>query len=136
VHVCGYMVDIYGGYPNSTLLLGNLTLFWNLEIFLQENRGYLIHLSFFSGGHLSTHCFRYLRHLCVFFSTFFYEYFFIAPYIFSATKLWERYQQELWAFIWWMKNLSSMFLVFTPSIGVKYILMNLNGKHVFTPTPV
>ena len=51
--------------PKSTLLLKNLSLFWNMEIILQENRGYLIHL-FFSGGHLSTHCFRYLRHLSIF----------------------------------------------------------------------
>jgi hypothetical protein len=50
--------------PNSTMLLENIPLFWNLKNTLQENIGYLIHhLSFFrraskyplfySLGHLS-----------------------------------------------------------------------------------
>ena len=34
-----------------------------------------------------------------------------------------------------MKNLTSMFLVFTPSVGVKYFWVDLNGRHVFAPTP-
>jgi hypothetical protein len=41
------MVDIYGGEPNSTVLLKNISFFKNL---LQENMGYLIHLSFFQAG--------------------------------------------------------------------------------------
>jgi hypothetical protein len=51
------------------LLLENIPPFWNLEIILQENMGYLIHLSFpflFLGRHRSTHCFKYLRHLSIF----------------------------------------------------------------------
>ena len=40
---------------------------------LLESRGYLIHLFLFLGGHLSTHCFRYLRHLSIFFSTLFFS---------------------------------------------------------------
>jgi hypothetical protein len=42
----GFMRDIDGGYPNSTLLLENISLFQNLETTLQENMGYLIHLFF------------------------------------------------------------------------------------------
>ena len=38
---------------------------------LLESRGYLIHLSLFSGGHLSTYCFRYLGHLSIFSQLFF-----------------------------------------------------------------
>ena len=34
-----------------------------------------------------------------------------------------------------MEKLSSMFLVFTPSVGVEYFLVDLNEKHVFAPTP-
>ena len=42
-------------------------------------------------------------------------------------KTFERLQQELRAFIWWMKNLSNKFLVFTPTkikgfVGNKNIL--------------
>ena len=60
--------------------------------------GYLLHL-FFSGGHLSTHCFRYLGHLSIFFSSLFFFFFFsfffsffmnnfcIAPFFLSAIKL-------------------------------------------------
>ena len=43
--------------------------------------------------------------------------------------------QELGAFIWWMKNLSSMFL-FAPSVRVEHFWVDLNGKHVFVPTPI
>ena len=61
VHVCGYM---YGG--NLILLCSLKTyLSFDLEIFLQDNKSYLIHL-FFLGGHLSTHCFQYLGHLSIF----------------------------------------------------------------------
>ena len=46
VDVCGCMVDIYM-VANLILLCSLKTyLSWNLEIFLWENRGYLIHLSF------------------------------------------------------------------------------------------
>ena len=61
--------------------------------YLQENMGYLIHLSsFFSGGHLSTHCFQYLGHWSIFSHLFFLFLFFmnnfcIAPCLFSTTKL-------------------------------------------------
>jgi hypothetical protein len=36
--------------------------------------------------------------------------------------------------MWWVKSLSSMFL-FTPSVRVERFWVNLNGKHVFAPTP-
>jgi hypothetical protein len=49
--------------PNSTLLLENISPFWNLETIARE-QGLSIHL--FLGGHLSTHCFRYLRYLSIF----------------------------------------------------------------------
>jgi hypothetical protein len=69
VHVCGCMVDIY--------MVANLNLLCSLKTYLSietwkhllENRGDLIHLfffsSFFSSGHLSTHCFPYLEHFYV-----------------------------------------------------------------------
>ena len=34
-----------------------------------------------------------------------------------------------------MENLSNMFLAFFPSIGVKHFWMDLEGMHVFEPTP-
>ena len=45
-------VDVCGGYIrwltyNSTLLLENISLFWNLETTLQVNISYLIYLFFF-----------------------------------------------------------------------------------------
>ena len=39
--------------------------------------------------------------------------------------------QELGALIWWMKNLTSMFFVFTPSVGVKHFWVDLNGMACF-----
>jgi hypothetical protein len=100
-------VWIYGGYIwwLILILLCSLRTYLSFEIWkhLLENRGYLIHL--FSDGHLSTHCFRYLRHLSIFSQLFFLLFSFlnnfcIASCLFSTTKLWERYQQELGAFIW------------------------------------
>ena len=69
VHMCGYTRWIY---VVANLILPcflKTSLSWNLEIFLQENWNYLIHLFFFFlGGHLSTtHCFKYRGHLCVHF---------------------------------------------------------------------
>jgi alpha-glucosidase (family GH31 glycosyl hydrolase) len=58
----------------------------------------------------------------------------IAPCLFYVTELCERYQQELEAFIWWMKNLLSMYLVFTTRVGVKHFWVDINEKHVFVPT--
>jgi hypothetical protein len=34
-----------------------------------------------------------------------------------------------------MENLSSMSLVFTPSVGVEYFWVDLDEGHVFVPTP-
>jgi hypothetical protein len=39
--------------------------------------------------------------------------------------------KELGAFIWWIENLSSMFLVFNPSVGVKHFWVDLHGRHIF-----
>jgi hypothetical protein len=38
-------------------------------------------------------------------------------------------------FIWWMENLTNMFLVFTPSVGVEHFWVNLDGRHIFAPIP-
>ena len=57
----------------------------------------------------------------------------IALCLLSATKLLERYQEELGAFIL-SENLASMFFVFTPSVGVEHFWVDLDGKHVFAPT--
>ena len=92
VHVCG----IYGGYiwRLILILLCFLKAYLSFETWKQllESRGYLIHL-FFSGEHLSTHCFRYLGLLSIFSQLFFFIFpffmnnFCIAPCHFSATKL-------------------------------------------------
>ena len=85
-------VWIYGGYPNSTLLLQNLSETW--KYFYERTWTILFISLFFSGGHLSTHCFKYLRHLFIFFlNSFFYflsffmNNFCIALCLFSITKL-------------------------------------------------
>ena len=51
------------------MLLENISLFWNLKITVIEYG--LSYSSLFLDGHLSTHCFRYLGHLSIFFSTLF-----------------------------------------------------------------
>ena len=84
-----YVVD-------NLILLCSLKTYLSFKTwkYLQDNMGYLIHLFFFfSGRHLSTHCFRYLRHLPIFsilffsFFLFFMNNFCIAPCLFSTTKL-------------------------------------------------
>ena len=114
-------------------------------MFLRENRGYLIHLiSFFSGGHRSTHCFKYLGHFCIhffssslffLFSLVFMDNFCIAPCLFSATELCERYQQELGALIWWMEKPNKHVFVLTPSVGVKHFGVHPNGMACFCAYP-
>jgi hypothetical protein len=32
-------------------------------------------------------------------------------------------------------NLSNMFLVFTPNVEVEHFYVDLDGRHVFAPTP-
>ena len=87
---CAY-VWIYGGYIwwLILILLCSLIAYLSFETWKQllVSWGYLIHL-FFSDGHLSTHCFKYLGHFCVHFfsSSFFINNFCIAPCLFSATK--------------------------------------------------
>ena len=39
------------------------------------------------------------------------------------------------ALIWWI-NISRIFLVFSPSVGVKHFWVDLDGRHVLAPTPV
>ena len=39
-------------------------------------------------------------------------------------------------FIWWMENLSSMYLLFTPSVGIEHFWVDLDEKHVSVSTPV
>ena len=101
-----------------------------METTLQENMGYLIHLFFFFlGGHLSIHCFKYLGHLSIFshffsFSLFLMNNFCIAPCLFSATKLWEI-ATRTWS-IYLVDILSRIFLVFTPSVGVKHFWVDLD----------
>ena len=80
-------------------MVANLILLCSLKTYLSfgtwkhllENRGYLIHHLFifhlFLGGHLSTHCFRYLGYLSIFSQLFFMKNFCIAPCFFSTTKL-------------------------------------------------
>ena len=49
-------------------------------------------------------------------------------------KTFERKQQELGAFIWW-KTYEACFWRFSSSVGVKHFWVDLDGRHVFTPTP-
>ena len=62
-----YVVDIY--MVANLILLCFLKTYLSFETWkhLLENKGYLIHFFFFSGEHLSTHCFPYLG---LFFSLF------------------------------------------------------------------
>ena len=102
-------VDIWWTYMVANLILlcslKNISLIWNLKIFLRENRGYLINLFLsFSGRHLSTHCFRYLGHFCVYFFSilFFMNNFYIAEAFFLlqqnfweiTTRTWSIYLEE------------------------------------------
>ena len=108
-------------------LVANLILLCSLKTYLsfqswkhfcKRTGAILFIFFFFLGGHLSTHYFQYISDTYPFFNSFcpfFMNYFCIAPCLFSATKLWERYQQELWSICFeWMENLSNMFLYSLP----------------------
>jgi hypothetical protein len=88
-------------YMGLIYMVANLILLYSFKTYLsfktwkqlcKKHVGYLIHLFFslLSGGHLSTHCFRYFGHLSIFFQfffSFFMNNFCIATCLFSATKL-------------------------------------------------
>ena len=83
--------------------------------------------------------FKYLRHFCVhffqpFFSFFLMNNFCIAPCLFSATKLWEiatRTLEQLFDGY----PIGHIFLVFTPNVGVKHFLVDLDGMACFFAYP-
>ena len=57
----------------------------------------------------------------------------IAPCLFLATKLLRDSNKNLeHLFGGW--NLSGIFFMFTPSVGVKHFWVDLDGKHVFAAT--
>jgi hypothetical protein len=58
----------------------------------------------------------------------------IAPYLFSAIKLWEIVTRT-WSIYLVDEKPNKHVFVFTPSVGVEHFWVDLNGKHVFTPTP-
>ena len=130
-------------------MVANLILLCSLKTYLSfktwkyfcKRIGAILFISlfffFFSGGHLSTHCFKYLGHLSIFsqfFFLFFMNNFCIAPCLFSATKLLRDSKQKLRAFIW-SGNLTRIFLVFSSSVGVKHSWVDLDGRHISAPTP-
>ena len=107
------------------LLLCSLKTYLSFEAWkhLLESRGYLIQLSF----SFFRRAFKYLlfsisRTLVHFFQLFFFMNNFCIAHASFLQQTFERQQQELRAFIWWMENLSSMFFVFTPSVGVEHFL--------------
>jgi hypothetical protein len=92
-------------------MVANLIISWTRVIFIHR----FFSFDFFSGGHLSTYCFKYFEHISVYFfcfSFFFFFYFCIAPCLFSTTNRWERFQQ-LRAFIL-SGNLTNIFLYLPP----------------------
>ena len=87
--------------------------------------------SLFSGKHLSTHCFKYSRHLCVHFFSFFFSFsnFCIAPCHFAATKLLREISKRAWSIYFeWEPN--KHIFVFTPSVGVEHFWVDLNRRHI------
>ena len=113
------------------MLLENISLFWYLEIFARKHG--LSYSSLFLGGHLSTHCFKNFGHLFIFSQLFFMNNFCIAHASFLYSNCWRDCNKNLQHLCG--GNLWSIFLVFSPSVGVKHFLVDLDGKHVFAPIP-
>ena len=106
-------VDMWWIYMGANLiLLCSLKTYLSSKIGNKFARKHGLSYSSFLGKYLSTHCFRYLRHLSIF-SLFFMNNFCIAPCFFSATKLlrdsnknlehlfrgWKTYQACFWCFL-------------------------------------
>jgi hypothetical protein len=53
----------------------------------------------------------------------------------SATKLWEKYQQELGAFIWWMKSLTNIFFDVYSQCMSKIFLGGFGWNDMFRTFP-
>jgi hypothetical protein len=75
---CVCVWNIYGGYPNSTMLLKTCLPCLKLENTFAREHGlsfsffllFFFFSLFFHSGHLSTYCFLYLGHLPIFSNTF------------------------------------------------------------------
>ena len=116
------------------MLLENISLFRNLEIFARKH-GLSYSSHFFSGRHLSTHCFKYLGHLSIFSQLFLFlmNNFCIAHASFLHSNCWIDSNKNLEHLCG--GNLWSIFLVFSPSVGVKYFWVDIDEKDVFAPIP-
>jgi hypothetical protein len=83
----------------------------------------------FSGRHLSTHCFQYLRHFCVYF---FFSFFKLlhSPMSLFYNKTLREISTKTWSIYFEWKPNEHVF-VFTPSVEVEYFWVDLNRRHVF-----
>ena len=118
-------VWMYGIYMVANLiLLCSLKTYHSFETWkhLLDNRGYLILLFFFFlGRHLSTHCFKYLGHLSIFFQLLFFlllifmNNFCIAPISLFYNKTLREISIRTWSI---------------------YLVDGKSNKHVFGSLPV
>ena len=71
--------DVWIYMVANLILLCSLKTYLSFETWKQfcKRTRAILFISFFSGGHLSTHCFRYLGHLSIFLNFFF----FIFPFL-------------------------------------------------------
>ena len=114
------------------MLIENLSLSWNLKIFARKHGLSYSSLSFL-GGHLSTHCFDNSDTCPFFLNSFFMNNFCIATCFSLHNNCWRDSNKNLEHLF--DENLWRIFLVFSPSVGVKHFWMNLDGMHVVAPTP-
>ena len=132
MYVCG----IYGGYICwlILILLCSLKTYLSFKTWKQllESRGYLIHI-FFSGGHLSTHCFRYLEHLSIFFqySLFLFMNNFCIDH--ASFSIIGNFSRETFIRTWSIYP-NKLIFVSIPSVGVEDFWVD--GKHVLRTASV
>ena len=113
VHVCGYKCWIH--MVANLILLCSLKTYLSFETWNNFARKHGLSYSFFSGEHLRTHCFRYLRHLSIFSILFFSSLFFMNNFCIAHASIstietfQERHLQELGAFI-----ITNLFLCLFP----------------------
>ena len=119
VHVCGCMVDIYVVVNQILLCSWKTYLSFETKKIFARKHGLSYSCLFFSGRHLSTHCFDN-SDTCPFFSQlfFFMNNFCIATCFSLHNNCWRDSKKNLEhlfdGYLW------KIFLVFTLSVGVKH----------------
>jgi hypothetical protein len=121
--------------PNSSLLLENISLIWNLKTFARKHGlsySYFFSFLFFFRRASKYPLFYLFKYLSIFSQYFLFLNNFCVAHASLLQWKWLRDSNKNLKHLF-CSNLYGIFLVFSPSVGVKHFWMD--GWHILAPTP-